>query len=358
MRACPPSQEDRDVATAYNAAQLELVRWSSAPLPDAVSPIVLSVVRNEIDFMGDFLGHYRALGVERFAIIDNGSSDGTFEYLRAQPDIDLYRSTQAFDWKQKQAWINRAVDYYGTGRWFVCADADERISYQGDDTFGLQDLIAVLEERGLTRARGFLLDMYSDLPVVLAGSAGVALRTTYPFYDAIGYSEERLPHIISRLGGVRARVFGSHDPEFKPQLTKYPLFRLDGGEIFSNPHHVWPYEPNFRSPCYLAILHYKFHGNWVERVNRAVAERNYWDGSREYRAYADLLAKRPKLTLWNEQSRRLVRTDQLVEDGLIEDIGWTGPGDDFSRSVRTHRANRLQQVAGSAVIMNLHHGLR
>ena len=57
-------------------------------------------------------------------------------------------------------------------------------------------------------------------------------------------------------------LWATADPEFKPQLTKYPVFRLDAGEVFSNPHHVWPYEANFSSACYAAVLHYKFHGVW------------------------------------------------------------------------------------------------
>lgn len=358
MRASPPSKDDRDVALAYTAAELQPVRWSSSPLPAYASPIVLSVVKNEIDFISDFLSHYRALGVERFAIIDNGSTDGTLEHLLAQPDVDAFRTAEAFEWRRKQAWINRTIDYYGTGRWYLCADADERLAYEGDETRSVQDLVAVLEKRGLTRVRGFLLEMYSDMPIVLPGSTDAPLRTTYPFYDAAGYTEERLPHIISRLGGVRARAFGQDDPEFKPQLTKYPLFRLDAGEIFSNPHHVWPYEANFYSPCHLAMLHYKFHGDWTNRVNRAIADNNYWDDSREYRAYAEAIAKCPNLSLWNEQSRRLNKTEELVRDGLIAEIGWQGEGDTLAARVRGHRATRMQQLGRGPEMVNLDQGSR
>lgn len=344
MRASPPSKDDRDVVKAYTATELQLLRWSPAPLPAYASPIVLSVVKNEIEFIGDFLNHYRTLGVERFGIIDNGSTDGTLEHLLAQPDVDVFRTVEAFEWRHKQAWINRAIDYYGIGRWYLSADADERLAYQGDETHSVQELTAVAEKRGLTRVRGFLLEMYSDMPIILAGSADISLRATYPFYDADGYAEERLPHIVSRLGGVRARAFGENDPEFKPQLTKYPLFRLEAGEVFSNPHHVWPYEPNFQSPCHLAVLHYKFHGDWTHRVNRAIADKNYWDGSREYRAYADAIAKRPNLTLWNADSHRLGSSQDLVTDGLIEAIGWQDAGDILAARVRAHRAARLQQL--------------
>lgn len=357
MRASPPSKDDRDVVDAYNGVELELLRWSSTPLPAFASPIVLAVVKDEIEFIGDFLTHYRTLGVERFAIIDNGSSDGTLQHLLMQPDVDVFRTAQRFEWKQKQAWINRAVDYYGVGRWYITADADERLSFQDCETRSVQDLVAFAEKRGLSRVRGFLLEMYSDLPIILAASSDIALKDAYPFFDADGYSEERLPHIISRLGGVRARAFGESDPEFKPQLTKYPVFRLDAGDVFSNPHHVWPYEANFSSPCFAAVLHYKFHGDWTNRVARAVADKNYWDGSREYRAYADAIAKRPGLSLWTaEDSRRHTHSSDFVAHGLVEAIDWSLIDGDAQASraaelqarIRVHRAERLKDIGRSA----------
>ena len=156
---------------------------------------------------------------------------------------------------------------------------------------------------------------------------------------------------------MRARAFGEGDSEFKPQLTKYPVFRLDAGDIYSNPHHVWPYEANFSSACYAAVLHYKFHGDWTNRVARAVADKNYWDGSREYRAYAEAIARKPGLTLWTEgESERFTASSDFVSLGLIEPIDWSmldaDGGDnalpELRARIRAHRAQRLKDLGRSA----------
>ena len=54
-------------------------------------PILLFVtVRNERVRLPYFLEYYRKLGVDHFVVIDNGSDDGSREYLAAQPDLSLW----------------------------------------------------------------------------------------------------------------------------------------------------------------------------------------------------------------------------------------------------------------------------
>ena len=48
------------------------------------------VVRNESLRLPSTLAHYRQLGVDRFLVIDNGSDDGTLEFLRGQPDTTSF----------------------------------------------------------------------------------------------------------------------------------------------------------------------------------------------------------------------------------------------------------------------------
>ena len=93
-------------------------------LPPPDSPLVISVVKNEIDRMHDFLWHYRGAGIERFMFVDNVSTDGTLEYLDAQPDVDVYRRRGPFDWRLKQGWINKIIEIYGCNQWYIYVDAD------------------------------------------------------------------------------------------------------------------------------------------------------------------------------------------------------------------------------------------
>lgn len=336
------SEDDRAVRAAYEAAEPELIRRSALPLPDPLSPVLIAVVRDEREALPDFLRHYRAGGVERFVFIDNGSGDGTLDYICKQPDVDVFAVAERFEWRRKQGWINRVIDFYGLDRWYLCVDADEHVVFDSFGTRSFPELAAELERRGQTRARGFLLDMYSELPL-LASACGddMRLAEAYPYFDASGYVESRTAHLISRLGGPRLRAFGGVDPEFKPQLTKHPLFRLNEGEFFANPHHIWPCAPNFRTRCVLALMHFKFHGDFALRVARAVEEETYWSASREYKAYLKALSGAPEFSLFDPAlSRRFTGPQDLIELGLIEPIGWADEDDRFDAALRASARKR------------------
>lgn len=345
------SDDDRAVRMAYESDAMALRKWCSLPMPGPLSPILVSVVKDEREALPDFLRHYRAAGVERFAFIDNGSTDGTRAFLERQIDVDMFSIDVQFDWRRKQGWINRAFDYYGLDRWYIYADADEHIHFDELGPREFANLTADMERKGRTRVRGFLLDMYSELPLLAAaGGDGVRLVEAYPYFDASGYSEIANAHLISRVGGPRVRAFAGADPEFKPQLTKYPLFRLRAGEFMANPHYLWPCHDNFNTGCELAILHFKFHGDFAGRLSRAVSGENYWDRSREYKAYLATLEKAPHLSLYNQQSARFAGVSDLVAKGLISPVRWQSAAEDsesvICRAAREHRAARLADLCG------------
>ena len=52
--------------------------------------------RNERLRLPAFFQHYRAMGVDRFYIVDNESSDGTIDFLAEQPDVRLFGTPNRF----------------------------------------------------------------------------------------------------------------------------------------------------------------------------------------------------------------------------------------------------------------------
>ena len=52
------------------------------------------VLRNEKVRLPFFLKYYRALGIKHFFIVDNGSTDGSTQYLAAQSDVSLWGNRQ------------------------------------------------------------------------------------------------------------------------------------------------------------------------------------------------------------------------------------------------------------------------
>lgn len=289
-------------------------------------PTLISVVKDEIDRLHDFLRHYRAAGICRFSIIDNGSTDGTVDFLKAQADVDLFTANRPFTWQRKHGWIFLAMMMSGRNEntWFMYADADEHIVFTGMESRTFGELARQMDRKGISRVRGVLLDMYPNGPLLQSRYLSQDnLITSYPYFDRDGYIEEKYREIVSRKGGPRKRAFGHVDRAFRPELTKYPLFRLAGNDVFANPHHVWPYDGNFTSPCYLGILHFKFLPGLVDRVNQAVAQKTYWDNSIEYRCYQRVLSEQPNLSLHGPVSARYESPRSLLECGIIENIPWT-----------------------------------
>ncbi|MCY0096393.1 glycosyltransferase family 2 protein [Hoeflea ulvae] len=307
----------------YARAELDVVTLSRvAPCP---GPIMFSVMRDEMEIIADFLEHYRNAGIRKFVILDNNSTDGTFEHLGKQTDIDLYRTGADFTTIRKQAWLNLLLDTYRSpGQWFLCADADEHIVFDGmQDGRDFHRLAAVMDKAGIRRVRGCLVDMYSHHPVANTSfRKGETLIEAYPLFDRTGYREYELPPLIAREGGPRQKLFEDSSTGVQPQLTKYPMFRLEPEDFFVNPHFLWPYDQNFASKCYLGLLHFKFVPHFTSKMDRAISEGNYWENSIEYQISKSALLKQQDLSFIGENTEFYRNPGSLVAYDVIAPIPW------------------------------------
>ena len=294
--------------------------------PSRFDPVLITVVRDELAQLPDFLDHHRARGVRAFLVLDNGSTDGSVAWLETQPDVRVTVIDRPFGWEAKHGWITHVLRSLGTAYWYLLLDADERLCFPGEERHGLADLTAQMELLDTWRVRGMLVDLYPPGPVLAPDGPAHTL------FDGTGYRRETTGHLQSVRGGPRARALASESFPLEPELTKYPLFRLAHGEVPANPHHYWPYGENFKSPCFLGILHYKFRGALLDKVQRAVREGNYWQGSFEYRAYQAAFAANPELSLVYEGSRPYRSPQDLVDCGLLQPVDW--------RFARHHRVLR------------------
>lgn len=319
----PSDQNLHGIHREYIAASIDpiAIRRNS----EHTGIFVISVVRDEIDIVEDFLVHYRKYGIEKFIIIDNNSLDGTLEYLSIQSDVDLYYTNDKFSTLKKQSWINIILDiYYRRGTWFIYVDADEHIVFDGmEEGRSFHDLAIAMEYAGVRRVRGCLIDMYSEQPISEPSyQRGKSLIESYPFFDKTGYKEYILPMLIAREGGPRYRLFNTSTNNFRPQLSKYPMFRLDRGDVFADPHFLWPYEKNFSSPCFLGLLHFKFLPGFSKKIDRAVREGNYWKNSFEYRCYKLALSTNFQLQFICDITESYLDSESLIRNNIISRIEW------------------------------------
>jgi len=69
----------------------DLRRVDSRPIPDSREEIrAFMVVWNESVRLESMLKHYRQLGVNRFFMVDAGSTDGTLDLLARAPDVHAF----------------------------------------------------------------------------------------------------------------------------------------------------------------------------------------------------------------------------------------------------------------------------
>jgi hypothetical protein len=315
--------------------------------------------RNESLRLPAFLRHYRALGVLRFFFVDNASTDGSLQFLKAQPDVRVFSTSGSFrEARGGTDWLNALLGKYGVGHWCVTVDVDELLYYPGSERAGLPTLCRYLDEQGHQALYAMLLDLYPGTPLRdLKYAPGDDLESAAPYFDPGPY--RRTPHHqcpgFLVYGGVRERVFypearagdlrrdlhvtlyhrilprvplvrtlprvHAHRPLFPPCLTKIPLVRWEADTRYLNVNHF--VSPRKVAPETGVLLHFKLLQDFHARVETEVARAEYYDGAVEFRRYAERLEADPHLSFKYEGSQRFEDSAQLVRLGLMTDsAGW------------------------------------
>lgn len=245
----------RLVYETFAKAEIEVIR--KREYNNTHLPIVVLCVKNDLKRLQMLVSHYRNLGVERFAFIDNGSTDGTFEWMKAQDDIDVFRTVDQYNCLVKEGWLNRVISYYGFERWYILTDSDELFTYVGMEEHPLNELIEYAEKNGVKRFKGINIDMYADAALFSLDSSNLDIEKTYCWMDSDSYVEAPRKignSIITAItGGPRQRTMN-----VPCSIMKYPLVYFEKGTVSANAHYQFPYDLIEKSPLIIGILHYKF----------------------------------------------------------------------------------------------------
>ena len=127
------------------------------------------VVRNEAQRLPYCLEYHRLLGIDRFFIVDNGSDDGTREFLLEQPDCHVFHASGSFaEANYGMSWINALVALHGAGSWCLFVDADELFTYPHSEKVTLPAFCRFLDRQNSEGVFSLLLDMYSACPIAEA----------------------------------------------------------------------------------------------------------------------------------------------------------------------------------------------
>lgn len=268
---------------------------------------LFSIIADEIYFLPHFLRHYRGLGVREFYFLIDRSTDGSFEFLMAQPDCAVLTSRFKFKDRLTLHFGDKSIqrrfadvcrfliprDLF-KGRWGLVADADEFLVLPG----GADDLNAFvdrLDAHGLDACRGMMVDCY---PATLADidryDASIDPFQIAPFYDLVpvdwpdgAIHPVSLAHQMSVRSRINARLI-----ETFPQLAdvlkdggsdmlhKIPLLRWTDRTLVSDAHTA-NHRPSDR--VQVALAHFKFYPGWEKKVNGALEHQQYARGSVKYR---------------------------------------------------------------------------
>jgi hypothetical protein len=191
------------------------------PLGDPPTGFQLPCValsHNELRILPEFLSHYRRLGVDRFLIVDDHSTDGSREYLLAQPDVSLFEPAPGSTYSNdKRYWRAELLDAYATHRWVVVPDIDERLVYRDCETRDLHTLIHDLDAEGAKAMHATMVDMYRDAPLEEQRHDAPTLIESFPLLDGPDHyfriaapanfrKKYPVPHCMV-IGGMRQRLF-------------------------------------------------------------------------------------------------------------------------------------------------------
>lgn len=305
----------RQVINSFAKSKIHVIR--KCEIYTKNTPIVVLCVKNDLRRIQMLVDHYRMLGVERFAIMDNGSDDGTYEWLLAQQDIDLYRCFEKYKTKVKEGWMNRIISYYGFDHWYLLTDSDELLTYIGMEEHPLSDIILYAQKNGIKRIKGLTIDMYSSKSLFEKTDD---IQKEFRWMDTDTYFEketvagkQKFKHYV---GGPRYRLMDSC-----VKLSKYPLVYFDKGTISDNAHYQFPHELLPLSPCYFGILHYKFlDTDFDEYKKRALKDSGYYLGGHAYKQIMKYIETAGRSGFFYSGSIEYKNSDSLINIPIIKKI--------------------------------------
>jgi hypothetical protein len=282
------------------------------PLKPGDIPAILTA-RNEASRLPSLFSHYRNLGVTRFLVLDDQSTDGTLDFLLQQEDTSVFQSDIRFrEALEGLLWRQEIVDSYRIGSWVINIDCDEYLVFHSQKGYRLPEVFRALEREGKQRAISAVVDMYPPEDI-----RSVPFPISQPPWSAASHFDHaslRLslsPQGTRIQGGPRVRLFGRDG-----NRGKFTLIRWDRATRYVRTvHHPLPFWRNFDLPRF-AILHFKFFSDMECRAAEAVQDNQHTRIDTHDR-YLKTLARPEPLILRDAESVAFRHPLDLVDAGII-----------------------------------------
>lgn len=290
--------------------------------------VVLVVVIKDGEFYLDkFFEHYRMLGVKHFVFVDNGSTDGTIERIKAEPGTVLLQSRLTIGTYEVE-FRRHGAQTYAHNHWVLYADVDELFDFEGSETLRLAGLVEYMESWGYTALMAQMLDLFPAASIQSYANAPFEeaindfryydltdlLRYDYHDYDAIPWSYFMRTNTTSNdelkfmFGGVRKKLFGE-----MCCLTKHPLVFVDD-TTWPNPH---PHTAaHVRVADFSAVLkHYKFTNDPFARDRQTLRDGTIIHGADRQRL--EVVNDNPDISFYSEDALCWAGVEPLYDQGFL-----------------------------------------
>ncbi len=310
--------------------QLRVVRdLTGAIKPDDILAVV--VLRNEITRLPFFLEHYRRLGVTQFLVVDNGSDDGSAEYLAEQRDVSVWHTEHSYRASRFGLdWLTWLQIKYAHGHWCLMVDVDELLIYSDDQARNLRALTDWLDRQGRIGFGALMLDLYPKGALdQCAYTPGQDPRDVLQWFDPSPYRVERQSPMgnLWVQGGARARIFHGDDLRRSPTLNKTPLVKWHRRYSYVNSTHSllprqlnYLYEgPDGQAPSGI-LLHTKFLPEIVSKSEIEKRRQQHFHTPVDFDDYYDRISAAPDL--WYPGSVKLDNCAQLEALKLMHTPDW------------------------------------
>jgi len=277
-------QEAYIIAEHFYTTTIEMVKKTYRVINDT-DVILICNVKDEIERIPIFLEHYRKLGIKYYAFIDNKSTDGTFEYLLEQ-DVDLFSVSETYNSIRRAGWVMKIANYYGYNRWYVIVDSDELLTYVNCEEKIIETVIDDCRSKKIDRCLAFMMDMYPKKNTM--DGKRINILEEYRYFDTDSYTKKIGTLGYQIYGGPRKRYF--HASGKGELLTKYPIVFWKAGDIYRY-HFIFPTFSNFSQYKMIVLRHYKFLNTDIKKIETAISEQNYSNGSKFYKDYYSLISE-------------------------------------------------------------------
>jgi hypothetical protein len=317
-------------------------------------PTVMATAHNEMYFLPAWLKHYRDLGCARFIVLDDHSTDGTFDYLKGQPDVMVVGSHRRFGdtvevidrsdpsgqtvkaRRMPHIWRMLLPETFTVDRWAVQVALDEFLVLPPGAT--LPDIFDRLKDATFDCIPGRMLDVYPrDMSVIgrEANTESFDINAEW-FFDAVAHnsnSRARLVHqfitrpempLAARVRDwIREKRTDFHATTCFPktnEASKFSLVRWRHGAWMRSAHHLYLKESEKH---HVPILHMKFTSDLYRRAQTAIREKSYYKGSAEYVEMMKMIEAMEACgaTFKWRYSRRIDDIDAFIETGLLAGFG-------------------------------------